>query len=223
SSTEGIPLSITAEAIGIEEGDVSESYFRYKSVVSSDPEYGQSLENYFSPAIDKWVKADDDASEDEEEPSSFIDQGAMAAFDAIAIFAPITHLSDADREIFFATVDKYNLYQVGEEIENARFKGVEARKVRVSVQEDAFTEFEREASEALSDEANYRKFDSTYTNHLFGKTNSLAADVYIHPETANIIGVDLRIDLSEPIDENAYGTKLDKINTSLLIEYDRET
>lgn len=220
-----VPLDLSAEMIIIgkedeNKKDASEGYLKYNSLTTSNAEFKQNVEDYFSPVINKWVKLDND--NDEDKPTSFEEDGALAAFDTLGVFLPITKLSESDQKIFLDAIDKYNLYQVSDKIENERFKGIESRKVRVSVKKDALLEFEKEVSETLSDDADFEKFDVKFVDQLFGKDNEFSADVYFDLDEPKIIGASIEIDLDEPVKEAEFNTSVDKVSTSILIEYDRK-
>lgn len=221
SESNGVPVSVAAEMISIGENDKSENYVRYKSVTSSNALYKPEIESYFAPTLNTWVKLAESSSETTT-PTSFTDDGALAAFDALGIFAPVAQLSEADQQVFLSAVDKYNIYQVDEAIESTRYKGIEARKIKVHINKDAFTELEKELSEALSDEAEFEQYETAYVDQLFGKDNKLSADVYLSAKSATIIGVSMEVDLDVPIQESTFDTILDKINASVLIEYNRQ-
>lgn len=222
---DGVPLDLSAEMIiigkeGKNKKDASEGYLKYNSLTTSKTEYKQNVEDYFSPVINKWVKLDNDSKDDK--PTNFEEDGPLAAFDTLGIFLPITKLSESDQKIFLDAIDKYNLYQVGDEIDKEKFKGIESRKIRVSVKKDALLEFEKEVSEKLSDDAGFEKFDAKFVDRLFGKDNEFSADVYFDLEESKIIGADIEIDLDKPIKEAEFNTSVDEVSTSILIEYDRK-
>ena len=217
---DGIPIQTSIEIIGIE-GETSESYLRYKSLTSDDAEYGDAVEEYFNPVLGKWLKADEDDTDDEDSPWNLEEDGPIGVFGALGIFFPLSNLSDADREIYLGAIEKYNLYDVDSAIESQRFKGIETRAITVSVKEDAFVEFDKEMSERLSADANFERSDTAFIDDMFGKNNTLTAQIYLDTEEDRIIGIEQVIELNRTITETEFDTSFDKVKYSLLVDYDR--
>ena len=222
SDARGLPLSMSAELVGIGKGtkDKVDKYLRFTAVTTSRSAYKQKVQETFAPVLNKWVKMNDDSSPDE--PSTLEKDGAGAALDLLDFYAPLVSLSDSDKDIFLSSVDRNNLYEVADGIEKTQYKGVEARKVRVSVNKDALLKVEDEVAAAISKESNFEASDPQFIDEVFGKRGKLTANVYLSPDSAKIIGVEIHLDLDKPIDETQFDTTLDKITTSILVNYDRE-
>lgn len=221
SYSDEVPISMTAEMIIIAEGSKSEQYMRYRSLSSSDVEYRDAVESYYAPVMDSWVAIEDTEDETEDEPMSFEEDGALAGMDALGIFLPLTGLSAEDQDVYLNAIEKYQLYSVDKTIESSRIKGIEARKLRVTVAKDVFKEFESEIAEALSDEAGYRKSDGLFVDQLFGNDDKLIADVYLDTAEPRIVGVEFAVKFDEPIHETTFDTTLETVKVSMLVQYDR--
>jgi hypothetical protein len=57
---------------------------------------------------------------------------------------------------------------------------------------------------------------------VFGKSNEVSADVYLSPDNATIVGAELNLNLDTPVRETDFDTMLDKISTSILVDYNRD-
>lgn len=198
-------------------GEQSEQYMRYKSVTSSDQSVNAAVAAIFKPTLDKWVKAE---PSDDDSASTFETEGALASMDIFDIFAPVAALSQPDQSAYLQAVDKYELYSVNKQITPTRYKGVAARQIRVSINKDALLEFDSEVSQSLSKAANYQRLDSQFVDEFFAGKDTYAANVYIN-NANKIIGVALDIDLKQPVTEQSFSSKVDKVSASMLFEYDR--
>lgn len=217
----GIPLTISAELIGISRDEKTDAYVRYKSVSTTDTKYAATIVNYFAPVIGKWENTSKGDKEEKKIPTTFESDGGVAIFNAIGIFAPISSLSDTDQKVYLSALDKYNIFNVDKEIEKAQFKGIDSRKLEVSVKKDAFTEFEKEVSQSLSAEAKYDRLDSKFVDQLFGKNDILRATVSVDNK-GNIIGVEVKVDLEAAVTETSFNTTINSVEASVLVEYGRK-
>jgi hypothetical protein len=213
-----VPITVDAELIVIET-DKSEAYVKYNSVTSKDAQYNANVVSYFEPALNKWVKF---TNEEEEKPTSFEEDGALASLDATAIFMPFTNLNEADKAKYVEVLNKYTVYTVEENIEDTQFKGLDARKFTVSVNKQAYEEFERELDSVLSTDSEFERLDSKFIDQLFGKDSILSANVYLKPKQAMIIGSEIAINLDDAVTETTFGSTVDKIDISVLIEDNRK-
>lgn len=218
-----VPMSLKGELIAIEENEISEGYLKYESVTSSNSTYRQNLEGYFAPVINKWIKLGEKKIEKGERSVTFEEDGALAAFELTSVFAPVAGLNKNDQEVFITAVKEYSLYEIDETIENTRIKGMDARKVKVSIQKDVFLDFEKEVNRNLSEDAEFQVFDSEFVDQVFGSDDMVTADVYLSEDEAVIIGVEYDIDLDEPVIESSFETRVERISVSFFIEYNQDT
>lgn len=215
---EDVALSAATEMIVIEKGDLVENYVKYKSVTSPNREFNQALKDQFAPVVGKWFKQATDDKDDN--PTSFEDNGVVAAFSAVNIFAPFQAppYGEADKKVFLSALDSYSPYQISGEAQETVFKNNQARKIVVTGRKDAFRKFDQELKDKLSKEADYKGFEAAFIDQLFGVDNELEADVYLSSDSAQIIGVNLKIDLDEPIEDPAFNSVIDKVSVSFLLE-----
>lgn len=218
-SMDGVPVSMSMDAIFIGTGtkDKVEEFAKITSLTTSNSLYRQDLQSYFAPAINKWVKSNDDGTPDE--PTTFEMDGAFAALNLIDWYAPLVSLSDSDKNIFLTSVDKNNLYEVGNNIEKTQYKGVEARKIQVSINRDALVKVDKEVSDTISKESGFRPSDSKFIDEAFGKNSKLSADVYLATDSARIIGVTVHINFDKPITDSETEAVLYEITASVLVYY----
>lgn len=215
---EDVPITTEAELIVVE-GDKSESYVKYNSVTSKNAEYNANVVAYFEPVLNQWVKFTND---DEDKPTSFEEDGALASLDATAIFMPFTDLNDTDKAKYIEVLNKYSVYTVDEKVEDTQFKGIDSRKFVVSVNKQAYEEFERELDSVLSSESEFERLDSKFIDLLFGRDNTLSANVYLKSKEAVIIGSEIAINLDEAVTESSFGSTVDKVDISVLLEENRK-
>lgn len=220
SSFDGIPVKLSAEMLSLTENDKDNTYFRYRSISTDNEQFSGLLNEYFEPVINVWTKAPD--TEDEEDATSFEDDGPLAVVSLLGMYAPITNSSEKDQQTYLSLMDKYDLYQVGETVEETTFKGTDARKLQVSIKKEALLAFEKEAVQQLSEDEDYEQLSEEFVDQAFGESGILRADVYLSPDEAVITGVYLETELSEEVQENAFETKMREISSSLLIDYDRD-
>ena len=119
-------------------------------------------------------------------------------------------------------VDKNGVYESGNNVQVTQFNGVNARKITVSVNKDALMKVDNELSQTLSKDADYKKTPVRFMDQLFGKSDRLSADIYLAPDKPVIIGAVLQVDLDRPVTETEFDTTIDKIRTSLFIDYNRD-
>lgn len=216
---DGIPAQIVAEMISIE-GDSQDSYLRYKSVDSDGSEFSDLLVDYFKPALNKWVRI---SADEEDGPVSFEEQGALATMSVANIFMPFGELDQDGQDSFLDLADKYNLYIVDEEVESTTFKGVNARKVSVSIEKDPFIEFQNELESQLSSDNEFEKFKTAFIDDLFGSNDKLSADVYVDAESAQIVGLELDIEVDESVEHTAFNVAVGRVKASFLIDRSRSS
>lgn len=219
SSTEVIVIS---KENGDKKDDLShvETYTKLKSITSPDTEYKQGIEDLYLPLINKWVKSD--GAKHKDNIMSLETSGALAVASVMELFLPVSPMDENDQKIFIETIDKYNLYQVGNDIQREQFKGIDARKVNVSVNKDAYLELIKELSERLSDGDDFKKPNQKLIDDLFGQDNQLSADVYFDLKQPKIIGAHADIVLDEAVTETKYNTKIQQISFTVMIEHGRE-
>ncbi|MHB8858150.1 MAG: hypothetical protein ACYC6Z_01500 [Thermoleophilia bacterium] len=219
SVMQGVPVTMAMQIIAIENQGKSDEYAMFKNVSSSESSYKQKIESYFAPAIGKWTKMA--GTDHQNQPSTFAKDGPLAVSDLLSVFDPLYSLNEDDQKIFLSSVDKNNLYVVDETIENTQFKGLDARRIRVSINKDAFVNVDKEVSGAVSNASDWKTSDPKYADQVFGKNKTFSADVYLDPNDAIIIGVSLVVDLADPITESAFNTTMSKITASILVDYNR--
>lgn len=220
TTSDDVSMQLRAQAITIAtKGKPDEGYVRYTSISSPDESYAQYIDDYFRASNDKWVKMSDTNNEDK--PTSFEDDGPIAVFDFVGVFTPIFSLNAGDREIFLKAIEKYHLYTLSETIEQSQFRGIQVRKLQVSIRKDDFMEFEKEVSQSLSKEADFTRLDDDFVDQAFGADNQLRADVYIDAKKPVIVGVDMNVKLLKPVTENTFQTTIGTISTSVLIDNSR--
>lgn len=219
SSMNGVPVSMSAEEIAIGTGvnDKNDVYMRFTSVTTSDSSRRQALEAVFAPVINKWVKTTIGNGSDK--PTTFENEGPLAALDLLGFYAPLVSLNDSDKNIFLSSVDKNNVYTVEGGVEQAQYNGAPARKIKVVVDKNAIMNVDKEVSASISKSANYKSSDVSFLGEVFGKSGKLTACVYLSPDAAKIIGVEINLDLDTPIEDNTFHTTLDKIKVSASINY----
>ena len=137
----------------------------------------------------------------------------------LSVFDPLVSLNADDQMLYLSTIDKYDSYEVAEGIEQTQFDGVAARKIRVSVNRQAFIQVDKELGEGMSADAGFQISDPKYTDAVFGGSDTFSADVYLDPNSATIIGVSLVLTFDTPIVESTFDTTMSRINTSLSVDY----
>jgi hypothetical protein len=221
SETDSGPMTTAVEVMSLVEEEKTDYYFRYKNVSAKDPLASQQLSAYFKPVLGKWIRTDV-TEEEENRTASFQEDGASAMLEALAMYAPVASLNDKDRQTYLAAINKYGLYQVENQIENTRFRGIEARKLLVSINKETLIEFERELSSTMSEESRFQRSDTQFIDQLFAGQPTLTSEVYVAPNTDQLVGVAMNVDLQEPVMESSFNSVVDKLSASMLLDYGRK-
>lgn len=213
----GIPVSISADMIAIGTGKTNQEdlYMKFANISASGV-HKQQLEAVFAPVLNKWVKTNDDKPD---KPTTFENSGELATLDIVSWFLPLESLSDSDRNVFLSSIDRHDLYNVADGVENAQFQGVAARKIKVSIKKDVFAQVDMEIGAAISPASGYKTTDLTFIDEVFGKGGVVSADVYLSSDSQSIIGATVQLKLDKPVKDNSFNTSFNEVSGSMFVDY----
>ncbi len=215
-----LPMSLSFDMIGVGSmsGNSGDLYMRYTSVTTTETVYSGKVEAVFAPVLNKWVKFNDNNKP--QKPTTFENQGALAALDLIEWFMPLVSLSDSDKKIFLSSVDKNTLYNMSNKIEKTTYQGAQARKIQVNIKKEALIQADKEVSASISPAAVFKPSDLTFDNEVFGNSGEISADVYLSADAPRIIGVDIHVSLSAPVRDSSYGETISDATVQAQVNYE---
>lgn len=218
--SDGVPIKLGMELMAFGKDGKTTQYSRIKSVSSRDAYYDGMLRSYYASVINKWQKYA--SEEDEDDENLFSGNGSIDLLNIMGVFMPVANLSQADKDIYLDTVAKYDLYTLPEKVEQATFKGKDVRKMTIGVSKDVLLEVDNELASKLSDEADYKRTPVRYLDLVFGDSNVMNADVYFDKEKNEFAGMDLKATLKEPVRLETWGSTIQDVSATILIDASRD-
>ena len=218
------PVDIKLEVIEKRDKEDEDGHMRFTSISSPVREVDYYTKYIFGGVIEKWIEFDytEAADTNTDNIPSFREEGGLASLYLIDPIIPMGNYNEKDQKNFFDLAEKYNLYKTSEEVEESLFKGIDARKIDITISKDSLKELQNEAKQTLPEESGYQTLDSSLLDEIFGASNEMVVELYVKKDKPKLIGINYQINLSQPIEAGIFQASIQKITTNIFIEYDRE-
>lgn len=220
TAEEGESSTSIIEIMGLQQKDKIESYLNFRSIGAANVE-DQILADVYKPIVGKWAKFSGTSS-DVKSPS-FEDHSFLAALDILGVFTGFGAIDQKEQQAYVSALDQFKPFAVDKKVEKAKFKGQDARKLKVTINKETFKKFDEAAAKGINNKDVYQEFEDDFIDDFFGNNSDLTADVYLDTKKSIVVGVELNLKLKDEITDSYSSTPIKDIKATVSLQPGKET